>query len=64
MRIGNKIVVDGCHSYKTHIFRVNDSTAPKLYQTIYHCDDVMRRSALSKAHNHIPNWQLWIEQHI
>ncbi len=20
MRIGNKIVVDGCHSYKTHIF--------------------------------------------
>jgi hypothetical protein len=64
MRIGNKIVIDGCHSYKTHIFRANDPTAPKLYQSTYHCDDIMRRSVLSKAHNHIPNWQLWVEQYI
>ena len=62
MRIGNKIVVDGCHSYKTHIFRADDPTAPKLYQSTYPCDDIMRRSILSKAHNHIPNWQLWVEQ--
>jgi EH_Signature domain len=64
MRIGRKIVVDGCHSYKTHIFRADDPNAPKLYQTSYYCDDIMRRSNLSKAHHPIPNWQLWVEQHV
>ena len=64
MRIGNKIVVDGCHSYKTHIFQANDPAAPKLYQSTYYCDDIMRRSALSKAHNPIPNWQQWVVRYI
>jgi hypothetical protein len=64
MKIGNKIVVDGCHNYKTHIFRANDPTAPKLYQWTYHCDEIMRRSALSKSHYPIPNWRLWVEQYI
>lgn len=64
MRIGNKIVVDGCHSYKTHIFDADQESAPKLYQWTYYCDQIMRQSRLSKAHNHIPNWQLWVEQHI
>ena len=64
MRIGNKIVVDGCHSYKTHIFRADDPTAPKLYQSTYHCVDIRRRSALSKSHNPIPHWQHWVEQYI
>ena len=63
MRIGNKIVVDGCHNYRTHIFRANDPTAPKLDRSTYHCDDIMRQSILSKAHNSIPVWQLWVEQH-
>lgn len=64
MRIGNKIVVDGCHSYKTHIFNANSEIAPKLYQSTYRCDQIMHRSSLSKAHNHIRNWQLWVERHI
>ena len=64
MRIGNKIVIDGCHSYKTHIFNAHDGNAPKLYQWTYHCDDIMRRSPLSKAHRPIPHGQLWVEQHI
>jgi hypothetical protein len=64
MRIGNKIVIDGCHSYKTHIFNAQQESAPKLYQWTYHCDEIMRQSRLSKAHRPIPNWQLWVEQHI
>ena len=64
MRIGNRIVIDGCHSYKTHIFRVNDPAAPKLYQSAYHCNDIMRQSNASKPHHPISNWQLWVEQNI
>ncbi|SHL33390.1 EH_Signature domain-containing protein [Roseovarius marisflavi] len=64
MRIGNKIVVDGCHSYKTHIFRQNDPKAPKLYQRTYYCDDIMRSSWSSKSHSSIPSWKIWVMQNV
>jgi hypothetical protein len=64
MRIGNKIVVDGCHSYKTHIFQIDDENAPKLYQPQYHCDNIMRTSSNSKPHNSIRNWSQWVQQHV
>lgn len=64
MRIGDKIVVDGCHSYKTHIFDVKDPQAPKLYQRKYDCEDIRLRSNLSRAHNPIPNWSDWVLRHI
>jgi len=64
MRIGNKIVVDGCHSYKTHIFRADDRRAPKLYERQYYCDDIMRASPNSKPHNSIPSWSQWVMQHV
>ncbi len=64
MRIGNKIVVDGCHSYKTHIFRHDDPRAPKLYQSKYCCDEIMRKARNSKPHNSIPVWKQWVMQHV
>lgn len=64
MRIGNKIVVDGCHSYKTHIFRIDDKRAPKLYQREYYCDDIMRVSRNAKPHNSIQNWSQWVLKHV
>jgi hypothetical protein len=64
MRIGNKIVVDGCHSYKTHIFNGSDPKAPVLYQREYFCDGIMNRSTLSRAHNPIPSWRVWVEKNI
>ena len=64
MRIGNKIVVDGCHSYKTHIFRADDRRAPKLYEAQYHCNEIMRASSNSKSHNSIPNWSQWVLQNV
>lgn len=64
MRIGNKIVVDGCHSYKTHIFRADDPKAPKLYEGSYYCDSIRFSSTNSKSHNSIPNWQEWVLRHV
>lgn len=60
MKIGNKIVVDGCHSYKTHIFDQKDPAAPRLFDWNYDCDDIMRRSKNSKSHSAIPHWREWV----
>ncbi|TNF12958.1 MAG: hypothetical protein EP320_10255 [Rhodobacteraceae bacterium] len=64
MRIGNKIVVDGCHSYRTHVFRIDDKRAPKLYQREYHCDAIMRSSPNAKPHNSISSWSDWVLRHV
>jgi len=65
MKIGNKIVVDGCHNYRTHMFNIDDPVAPRLFQREYDCDDdVMRLSAWNKAHNSIPSWSQWVRSSI
>jgi len=65
MKIGDKIVVDGCHDYRTHIFNIDDPLAPKLFQSAYDCDsDVMNLAYCSKAHNSIPHWQDWVRRTI
>ena len=61
MKIGRKIVVDGCHNYRTHIFNIDDPVAPKLFRREYDCDaDVMDLAPWSKAHNSIPAWSQWV----
>lgn len=64
MEIGNKIMVDGCHSYKTHVFDQDDPMAPKLFQEGYDCDEIMRASPESKPHNSIDSWQRWVRDMI
>ena len=69
MKIGNKIMVDGCHSYRTHVFEVSDPMAPKLYEEGYDCDSIMRasderRSVSSKSHGSIDSWGRWVRDMI
>ena len=64
MRIGKRIVVDGCHSYRTHIFKDDDPSAPKLYGREYYCDDIMRRAKNSKSHSSIPSWKDWVMRNV
>ena len=65
LRIGNKIFVDGCHNFKTHVWTMSDPAAPRLFKSWYSCDsDIMRKSMVSKSHNHIPSWQSWVMEKI
>lgn len=69
MRIGNKIVIDGCHSYKTHIFRIDDPTAPKLYQENYNAVKIRGSSHVSQKHHwserrKLAIWENWVEKHV
>lgn len=68
MKIGNKIVVDGCHNYRTHVFDASDPMAPKLFDKGYECDEIMRASPSAKAHGSSKNgmepWRRWVRDMI
>lgn len=69
MKIGNKIMVDGCHSYRTHVFDIADPMAPKLFGEGYDCQEIMhasdqRRPVAAKSHSNIPSWSRWVRDMI
>lgn len=74
LRIGDKIMVDGCHSYRTHVFHKDDPMAPKMFQEGYDCDEIMRasdnrRDSASRAHGSptngsIETWKRWVRDMI
>lgn len=69
MKIGNKLMVDGCHSYRTHVFDIADPMAPRLFEEGYDCDQIMRASdrrtsGASKSHSSIPSWSRWVRDMI
>lgn len=69
MRIGDRIVVEGSHSYKVHIFRANNSAAPKLYRPQYDCEEIRlslpdNSSGSEPKRAHYSGWQEWVLQQI
>ena len=65
LKIGNKIFVDGCHNYKTHVWTMSDPTAPRLFKSWYDCNkDIMDKSPESFSHSYIPSWQSWVMEKI
>lgn len=64
MKIGNKIMVDGCHSYKTHVFDQYDPMAPKLFQEGYDCEEIRLASPEAKSHSSIESWKRWVRDMI
>lgn len=69
MKIGNKIMVDGCHNYRTHVFDIADPMAPKLFEEGYYCGEIMaasdrRATGASKSHSSIRSWSRWVRDKI
>lgn len=63
LKIGRKIVVEGSHNYKIHIFDETNRLAPKLYQARYDCDQIrLIPGALAKPH--LGYWEGWVLEHI
>lgn len=54
LQIGKRIVVEGSHSYKIHIFKENNRNAPEFYQEEYDCEEIRKKSDHEEAH--IGNW--------
>jgi len=63
MKIGDRIVVEGSHDSKIHIFPQSHRFAPKLYQPAYDCESIrMAMGAESEAHRGY--WQGWVLERI
>jgi hypothetical protein len=56
LKIGNCIVVEGSHSYKVHVFRGNNTSAPGLFQPRYDCERI-RLTPGAETTPHLGNWQ-------
>lgn len=54
---GDKIVVEGSHNYKVHIFRADAPNAPALYRPLYDCEELRVRPKQKSIVHHIGNWQ-------
>ncbi|BAQ44676.1 EH signature domain-containing protein [Methylobacterium aquaticum] len=63
LKCGTKIVVEGSHSYKVHIFRDGDPRAPTLYRPVYDCERI-RLTLGAEARSHLGKWQDWVEERI
>lgn len=63
LKCGSKIVVEGSHSYKVHIFREGHPRAPALYQRAYDCEQI-RMVTGAEARSHLGDWQGWVEERI
>lgn len=63
LKSGSKIIVEGSHSYKVHVFREADPRAPTLYQGEYDCERI-RLTSGAEAKAHLGDWQGWVEERI
>ncbi|GMG84561.1 EH signature domain-containing protein [Paralimibaculum aggregatum] len=64
MKIGRKIVIDGCHNYKTHIFDESEEACPQLFRSSYDCEKVRFSSTRSRSHSPYPAWERWVMMNI
>jgi len=63
LKIGRKIVVEGSHSYKVHIFDEKNPRAPKLHQLSYDCEAI-RSLPGARAKAHLGYWEGWVLENI
>jgi hypothetical protein len=63
LKVGRKIVVEGSHSYKVHVFDTTNLRAPALYGDNYDCDDI-RDIPGAKAKSHQGYWEGWVLENI
>ncbi|CDZ72586.1 Hypothetical protein NGAL_HAMBI2610_42110 [Neorhizobium galegae bv. orientalis] len=63
LKVGRKIVVEGSHSYKVHVFDATNLRAPALYGDNYDCDDI-RDIPGARAKSHQGYWEGWVLENI
>lgn len=59
MRINGRLVVEGSHSFKTHIYGRGDNGSVTLYETAYDCDHIRQHGKFGRAEAiaHYRNWR-------
>jgi hypothetical protein len=63
LKIGKKIVIEGSHNYRVHIFKESDPNAPELYQPKYDCENIKSINS-AEARDHRGDWENWVLERI
>jgi len=63
LQIGRKIIVEGSHNYKVHVFNAADPRTPTLYNPHYDCEKI-RLLPNAKAQSHLGYWEGWVLENI
>lgn len=63
LRLGDKIVVEGSHSYRVHVFDAHAASTPKLHLKAYDCERI-RHIKGAKAKAHQGDWQGWVREQV
>lgn len=66
MRIGRNIVVEGSHNFRVHMFDVERSRAPRLYERSYDPENFLLPVGDTNARMHDPsgNWMGWVRDKV
>nr|WP_321483120.1 EH signature domain-containing protein [uncultured Cohaesibacter sp.] len=64
MKIGEKIVVEGSHNYRVHIFRPQMTNRPELYQTDYNAEAMTLPNHHPDTYYHFSGWQTNVKRAI
>ena len=59
-QVGRKIIVDGSHSYKVHVFDRDDPKAPALFKDAYSCEAIRLRTPETQKKSHNGRWENWV----
>ncbi|NKK60265.1 hypothetical protein GFM44_30915 [Rhizobium leguminosarum bv. viciae] len=66
MRIGSRVVMEGSHDYRVHIFSENDSKAPLLYEPEYNAEALIlpQNHPSTRSHDQYGQWMRWVRERL
>ncbi len=66
MRIGSKIVLEGSHDYRVHIFTDADPKAPELYAAEYNAESLIlpQNDPSTRSHDAYGHWRKWVTERL
>ncbi len=66
MKLGDKTVVEGSHSFRVHVFPTASRVTPTLYANNYDLDDILLPNPHDDARMHDTggNWMGWVQRRI
>ena len=65
LEIGNKVIIEGSHSYKVRIFNKENINTPKLFRPKYDCDYIVGLIPIvAFTHDQHGKWKNRVEEHI
>lgn len=66
MRAGNKVIVEGSHTYRVHIFGEGALQRPELYLEIYKDEEITLEQGNPNTWSHDPHgrWREWVRERL